>query len=132
MTTETPTARAIRQWHEGRQRRAEDAARRETAIEGLAAWLGLTPDELREGILRYCKQGRQPRARRDNMTETPELDALRHELANLRRDLNSPRLTLPQARAAYRRMGDVTRAIAELENPEHDRPAALVAERKTA
>lgn len=64
------------------------------------------------------------------MTET--LDVLRHELDALRRQLNSPRLTLPQARAAYRRMGDVTRAIAELENPEHDRPAALVTERKTA
>lgn len=55
MTTETPTARAIRQWLEGRQRQAEQAARREAAIADLAAWLGLTPDELREGILRYCK-----------------------------------------------------------------------------
>jgi hypothetical protein len=58
MTTETPTARAIRQWLEGRQRQAEQAARREAAITDLAAWLGLTPDELREGILRYCKHGK--------------------------------------------------------------------------
>lgn len=55
MTTETPRARAIRQWFEGRQRRADEAARLEAAIAETAAWLGLTPDELGEGILRYCK-----------------------------------------------------------------------------
>lgn len=51
------------------------------------------------------------------MTET--LDALRHELDALRHQLNSPRLTLPQARAAYRKMGAVLGAIAELEKTEH-------------
>lgn len=53
--SESPMARAIRRYLEAKRRRAEQAALQAQMIDDLCTWLDCTPDELRAGILRFCK-----------------------------------------------------------------------------
>lgn len=47
---------------------------------------------------------------------------LQNELAQVRAALNSPRLTLPQAKKLYRRLGELLRELETHERDTDDRP----------